>query len=361
MQNLEDLKEKIFFEAKNIIETLSKISSSEELLLKKELIEELDERISFIKILEKNEDFFRPQEKPEFTGDTIFDDDKSQGINATEEEPMEEEVRFTNELNDIRNEDDEPEAEAEKKEEEPVLEIPEIIETFTAESDILFEPEPEPQTEPEPVALTEEAVTEEITAEAPKDDFEETYRRNVEAKEKELHELEERRRKIVDIEKPAEPQKEEIHPDALSAIQEEHHEHEKKFKLAHIKGLKSVQSLFDDDPLEHIQDAHTEIPKEKEEYKEPASLLKTNIPTDFMEAEKPKPDLRLDLNDKIAFSKTLFSGSQSELNEALRHINSCKNAEEAKEYLSDLYYEKNWKKVDEFAQRLWLLVENKFL
>ncbi len=34
---------------------------------------------------------------------------------------------------------------------------------------------------------------------------------------------------------------------------------------------------------------------------------------------------------------------------------------EAKEYLSDLYYERKWNKVDEYAQRLWRLVENKFL
>jgi hypothetical protein len=30
-------------------------------------------------------------------------------------------------------------------------------------------------------------------------------------------------------------------------------------------------------------------------------------------------------------------------------------------YLSEVYYDKGWEKVDEYAQRLWSLVENKFL
>ncbi len=33
------------------------------------------------------------------------------------------------------------------------------------------------------------------------------------------------------------------------------------------------------------------------------SILKTNIPTEYMEAEKQKPEFRLDLNDRMAFTK----------------------------------------------------------
>jgi hypothetical protein len=91
------------------------------------------------------------------------------------------------------------------------------------------------------------------------------------------------------------------------------------------------------------------------------SILKSNIPTNFMEAEKQKPEFKLDLNDRIAFSKMLFEGSQAELNEVVAHLNQFQTLEEAKEYLSDLYYERKWNKVDEYAQRLWILVENKFL
>lgn len=134
---------------------------------------------------------------------------------------------------------------------------------------------------------------------------------------------------------------------------------EKKIKLANIKGLKAVQSLFGDDHLEIKWPEEKQDPVNKEE--NTGSILKTNIPTGFMEAEKKKPEFKLDLNDKIAFTKTLFGGSQSELNEVVGQLNSFKTLEEAKEYLSDLYYSKKWNKVDEYAQRLWILVENKFL
>jgi hypothetical protein len=139
----------------------------------------------------------------------------------------------------------------------------------------------------------------------------------------------------------------------------EAYQQEKKIKLAHIKGLKAVQTLFDDDHLERTLPSEKTPPAEKKE--DTGSILKTNIPTDFMEAEKKKPEFKLDLNDRIAFSKMLFGGSQSELNEVVNNLNSFRTLEEAKEYLSDLYYAKKWSKVDEYAQRLWILVENKFL
>ncbi|WP_346983648.1 hypothetical protein [Chryseobacterium sp. POE27] len=165
------------------------------------------------------------------------------------------------------------------------------------------------------------------------------------------------RRKIVDIDRPV-PEKEKDKPASDESFENlDAYHHEKKIKLAHIKGLKTVQSLFDDDHLER------DVPVEKavEKKADKGGILKTNIPTDFMEAEKKKPEFKLDLNDRIAFTKTLFGGSQSELNETVNNLNSFRTLEEAKEYLSDLYYSKKWNKVDEYAQRLWILVENKFL
>ena len=133
----------------------------------------------------------------------------------------------------------------------------------------------------------------------------------------------------------------------------EQEQHDKKFKLANIKGLKVAKTLFDDDPLEQEE---TPISSPKS-----GSLLKNNVSTDYMEAPKPKPDFKLDLNDRIAFSQHLFGGSQSELNEVVNKLNSFTTIEKAQEFLSDIYYEKDWKKVDNYAQRLWTLVENRFL
>ena len=133
--------------------------------------------------------------------------------------------------------------------------------------------------------------------------------------------------------------------------QDEHPD--KKFKLANIKGLKVAKSLFDDD---HLEDMEQHQPKQ-----ESGSLLKNNVPTDYMEAPKPKPEFKLDLNDRIAFSQHLFDGSQSELNQVVTVLNSFTSLEKAQEFLSDVYYERDWKKVDSYAQRLWTLVENRFL
>lgn len=122
---------------------------------------------------------------------------------------------------------------------------------------------------------------------------------------------------------------------------------EKKLKLAHIKALKSVPSLFD--PLQATEEA---------------SVADSSPEGNTHEVEVPnkvqRSAFKLDLNDRIAFTKILFDGSQSSLNEAVSKLNTFQTLEEAKEYLSELYYELDWGKSDEYAQRLWSLVENKF-
>ncbi|MBT0548994.1 hypothetical protein [Riemerella anatipestifer] len=141
-------------------------------------------------------------------------------------------------------------------------------------------------------------------------------------------------------------------PQSVEEQQEENQEKEeeiseeqdKKIKLVHIKGL-SVQSLFDEETI-------TE-PKQEAEVSEEVEPLAT--------PSKPRQDFKLDFNDRLAFLKVLFDNSQVDMNEVIKRLNSFDDIEQAREYLSDVYYERNWGKVDEYAQRLWALVENKFL
>ncbi|MEJ8597794.1 hypothetical protein JSO62_03695 [Riemerella anatipestifer] len=121
-------------------------------------------------------------------------------------------------------------------------------------------------------------------------------------------------------------------------------EQDKKIKLAHIKGL-SVQSLFDEETITEPKQ-ETAAPEEVEPLATPS---------------KPRQDFKLDFNDRLAFLKVLFDNSQVDMNEVIKKLNSFDDIEQAREYLSDVYYERNWGKVDEYAQRLWALVENKFL
>ncbi|AZI33561.1 hypothetical protein [Kaistella carnis] len=340
MQNLQDIQDKIFFETKSILESLAKIESADELIMKQGLFAEAGDRIAFLRILEKNKDDFDQifeaygekiqknyaiQKQDEFNHDDLNEEDFAHDV-------IEEEVIFTNELNNF---------DAENVNEEFVLH--EAISASDPESseDLSF-------SEP----LISNVVEKEIPLIVEQENLD--YEERIAQKERELEEMEERRRKIVEFSKheqdPVDPQQDSVEPQHETPLQQA----EKKFRLANIKGLKVVQQLFDDDPLEH--DAAL---KEKEQ--DPGSLLKTNIKTDFMEAERKKPEFKLDLNDRVAFSKSLFNGDVEELKITIDKLNSFGTLEEAKQYLSEIYYKKDWSKSDEYAQRLWNLVENKFM
>jgi len=490
MQNIQDLKEKIFFESMNIIDNLDKISNIDELLSKQDLVDELANRISFLKLLEKNIEYFvadNQVKNPDHqhlsfvSGDTdhhdsgnevteeeaifnnelneideneVFSDgsEEEEAVfnnqlneivenefhenivsfaeenneeklpesiqeQTPEHETLEEEAVFNNQLNEIDeneiseeqravlsfvdeekiladstpdsdedlnedlfhhevteeeatfnnqlNEIEEQEEESEKETDYAVVNdakvtlpetIPSIFDAETLDDEILIE-ENEEQFVASNVSIeqgemaTETSNVENILSEIKNDHSEEPVK-----EESILAEVYDRR-KIVEIDRPV-PEETDRHPSDESFENLEAYQQEKKIKLANIKGLKAVQSLFDDDHLE------TDFPKDKEPMvvkEDTGSILKSNIPTQFMEADKQKPEFKLDLNDRIAFSKTLFEGSQSDLNDAVYQLNQFKTLEEAKEYLSDLYYERKWSKVDEYAQRLWILVENKFL
>lgn len=294
-------------------------------------------------------------------------------------EHTEEEAVFNNQLNEIDefenevsddqgdlNEFDEEESirnnfdtDAENEEKAEITEtIPSIFDTEPIDEDLLIEENEEHFTVSEAIIEHGEMASDTSNVESIVTEI--RHEEAVEEKQEQtiLAEINDRR-KIVEIDRPV-PEKEKDKPASDESFENlEAYQQEKKIKLAHIKGLKAVQTLFDDDHLERTLPSEKTPPAEKKE--DTGSILKTNIPTDFMEAEKKKPEFKLDLNDRIAFTKTLFGGSQSELNEVVNNLNSFRTLEEAKEYLSDLYYAKKWSKVDEYAQRLWILVENKFL
>lgn len=493
MQNIQDLKEKIFFESMNIIDNLDKISNIDELLSKQDLVDELANRISFLKLLEKNIEYFvadNPEQNPDHhyvsfvSGETdhhdtgnevteeeaifnnelneideneVFSDEPDEEAifnnqlneivenefhenivsfveenkeeklpeNIQEETPeyetLEEEAVFNNHLNEIdENEiseeqravlsfvdedkilaDSTPDSdedlnedlfynevtaeeavfnnqfnEIEEQEDEIIVTkseketdsvvvndvkssvtetIPSIFDTETLDDEILIE-ENEEQFVASNISIeqgemaTETSNVENILSEIKNDHSEEP------AKEESILAEVYDRRKIVEIDKPVTEKTDKHRSDESFENLEEYHR-EKKIKLANIKGMKAVQSLFDDDHLElHKEEKTSPVVKEDQ-----GSILKSNIPTNFMEADKLKPEFKLDLNDRLAFTKMLFEGSQADLNDTVYQLNQFRTLEEAKEYLSDLYYDRKWNKVDEYAQRLWILVENKFL
>ncbi|KIA90144.1 hypothetical protein [Kaistella jeonii] len=355
MQNLQDLQEKIFFESKNILDTLSKINSKEELLSKQDLFAEVADRIAFLRILEKNKESFQQtveeSDNQEINNNIIESGNEDYlSDSPLSEDVIEEEVIFTNEINEIDNSPDHPVHELRPEIEDPFIEYnnPEL----STEEDSDFE---EVSHDLEDFVVNGNfASDKEIPLVVEQEEAD--YAERISQKEKDFLDSEERRRKIVEFGKVETP-----HPVSTEAFSEEKitdSNPEKKFKLANIKGLKAVQNLFDDDPLENIEENSPEITTKTVD---PGSLLKSNIPTDFMEAPKKQHEFKLDFNDKIAFTKLLFNGDETDLKNTIDRLNSYQKLEDARQYLSEVYYQKDWSKADEYAQRLWDLVESKFL
>ena len=392
MQNWRESYDRVFEEMKNLLSELSKSDTYEDILMKENEINQLYQKFSFLKV-SQNFEFSSTEIEPLQIIENQLTNSDSNLISVEdfeEENKVAEIVVEETEIHDIF--DDVPEVEEvhsfeeidaqEDLVEEQVLEnktVNEIIEVQNEEQidevisdistpinvteDIINESQDIIETQTPEEILLEEATEklepmqdsqfsfamekEQPIAEVPNDDYE----ARLAEKEAKLKELEENRRKIVEFSKENTQPKENTQKVYESQTQAE--SHDKKFKLAHIKGLKIAKSLFDDD---HLEEEEKPVPVQTS-----GSLLKNNVPTDYMEAPKPKPEFKLDLNDRIAFSQYLFNGSQSELNQVVSILNSFNSLEKAKEFLSDIYYERDWKKVDNYAQRLWTLVENRFL
>lgn len=392
MQNWRESYDKVFEEMKNLLSELSKSDTYEDILMKENEINQLYQKFSFLKV-SQNFEFSSTEIEPlQIIENQLTNSD----LNLISVEDFEEENKVAEivveetEIHDIFDDVSELEEvhsfeEIDAREdllEEQVLEnevVNEIIEVQNEEQveqvisdistplnvteDIINESEETIETQTPEEILLEEATEklepmqdsqfsfamekEQPIAEVSNDDYEV----RLAEKEAKLKELEENRRKIVEFSEENTQPKENTQKVYESQTQAE--SHDKKFKLAHIKGLKIAKSLFDDD---HLEEEEKPVPVQTS-----GSLLKNNVPTDYMEAPKPKPEFKLDLNDRIAFSQYLFNGSQSELNQVVSILNSFNSLEKAKEFLSDIYYERDWKKVDNYAQRLWTLVENRFL
>ena len=392
MQNWRESYDKVFEEIKNLLSELSKSDTYEDILAKENEINQLYQKFSFLKVSQNFELSSTEIEPLQIIENQLTNSDSNliSVEDFEEENKVAEIVVEETEIHDIF--DDVPEVEEvhsfeeidarEDLLEEQVLEneaVNEIIEVQNEEQveqvisdistpinvteDIINESQETIETQTPEEILLEEATEklepmqdsqfsfamekEQPIAEVSNDDYE----ARLAEKEAKLKELEENRRKIVEFSKENTQPKENTQKVYESQTQAE--SHDKKFKLAHIKGLKIAKSLFDDD---HLEEEEKPVPVQTS-----GSLLKNNVPTDYMEAPKPKPEFKLDLNDRIAFSQYLFNGSQSELNQVVSILNSFNSLEKAKEFLSDIYYERDWKKVDNYAQRLWTLVENRFL
>lgn len=133
-----------------------------------------------------------------------------------------------------------------------------------------------------------------------------------------------------------------------STIQREEEESGTKYRIPKIKTEESDANFIKEElPNIILEEEIQDILQPISEISSPSFSVGRNI--------------TLDLNDHYIFTKTLFSGNSEELKKCIEHLKLLNTQQECKEYLSELYYDKNWKKHDEEAQRLWQLVEESFV
>lgn len=138
MQNIQDLKEKIFFESKNIIDILEKINNVDELLSKQDLVDELANRISFLRLLEKNIEYFITDISPQ-NQENQYVSLNSDDAHESNHEVTEEEAIFNNEFNEIdENEGENYTGTSDDEEEKFNHQLDEIIENEFHENVVSF-------------------------------------------------------------------------------------------------------------------------------------------------------------------------------------------------------------------------------
>jgi len=77
--------------------------------------------------------------------------------------------------------------------------------------------------------------------------------------------------------------------------------------------------------------------------------------------DKLQGDIQIGLNDRIAFVKNLFDGSQEDFNRVVSQLNTFKTEKEAKKFISKMVKpDYNWAEKEEFEERFMAIVERKF-
>ena len=183
-------------------------------------------------------------------------------------------------------------------EEETIQEEPETVEEIIDE---LEKPE-----------VVEEAVTEEETLELEKE----------EAPEEIIAETKEEEEEVVE-------------PNSSETIED-------LFEIEEKKAPSLDEELQDTIPVDVVADLFENAPKK--------SLN-----------DKLQGDIQIGLNDRIAFVKHLFDGSQEDFNRVISQLNTFKTEKEARKFINKMVKpDYNWTEKEEFEDRFMTIVERKF-
>ncbi len=122
-----------------------------------------------------------------------------------------------------------------------------------------------------------------------------------------------------------------------------------------------------EDDSEIVEPSEEEIPISLED--ELKDTIAVDVVADLFENapvkslnDKIRNDIQIGLNDRIAFVKNLFGGSQEDFNRVVSQLNSFKTEKEAKKFINKMVKpDYNWADNEEIEQRFMSIVERKFL
>ena len=135
------------------------------------------------------------------------------------------------------------------------------------------------------------------------------------------------------------------------------------------------------DAIEGVIFGDTETADSKEELKEVEERrdltleeeLKDTIPVDVMATlfepvkgaslnDTLQTNIQIGLNDRIAFVKNLFEGSQEDFNRVISQLNTFKTEKEAKKFINKIVKpDYNWSEQEDLENRLTAIIERRFV
>jgi hypothetical protein len=312
----------------SLAHSILQMKNKEDVFALKEKAYEVYEKLS---VLAYVEEYINNTPNPEHTKEELIEkiEQAAEKKEATIQEPKPAEEVVVHNLEDVVEEvQEELEELVEEPEEEVVLADPENVDTVEATT--------------EPEAPTEEALKE-VSEEKPEEVVEEP-----------VAELEEEPA-TIELDLDVKPLKEvpeaaiETKEDSVTEPEEAKEEEEPL-----------IEVIAEPEPIEEKK-----APSLDDELKDTISV---DVVADLFENATKKSlndklhgDIQIGLNDRIAFVKNLFGGSQEDFNRVVSQLNTFKTEKEAKKFLNKMVKpDYNWSDKEEYEERFMAIVERKF-
>jgi hypothetical protein len=243
----------------------------------------------------------------------------------------------------------------------------ELLEMIESVEDKVEEQTEEPESQEEVVVHKLDDVEAELEDET-EDTVEEKVEEVAEEPEETTAEVEEEEPAILELDVESEVSEEEL--EIKEEVKVEAAPTEEATKEIEEKALEMIEEV-----ASHVEEEVQEAIESIEEEKKVSSLdeeLKDTIAVDvvadlFENATKKSlndklhGDIQIGLNDRIAFVKNLFGGSQEDFNRVVSQLNTFKTEKEAKKFINKMVKpDYDWSEKEEYEERFMTIVGRKF-